>query len=175
VNGVLLRPLPFPEPGRLFLISYAPKQTSFLWPSAEKLPRNANLADHHYLEFRRQDQQFKSIASFAINPVTLTRAGDPLRLTAAVVTTDFLRVLHVNPVVGRGFLAEEGEAGRNAVVVLGDRIWRSRFGGNVAVVGRTIALDGIRHTVIGIMPPGFAFPAGIWSFTWAITSFFLAI
>jgi macrolide transport system ATP-binding/permease protein len=82
VNGVLLRPLPFPESGRLFLISYGPKQTAFLGPSAEKLPRNANLADHHYLEFRRQDQQFESIASFAINPVTLTRAGDPLRLTA---------------------------------------------------------------------------------------------
>ncbi len=160
VNGVLLRPLPFPEPDRLFLISYAPKQSFFLGPSADKLPRNANLADHRYLEFRRKDRQFESIASFAMNPVTLTRAGDPLRLTAAVVTPDFLRVLHVDPVVGRGFLSDEGEPGRNTVVVLGDKLWRSRFGGHPAVAGTTITLDGIRHTVIGIMPPGFAFPAG---------------
>lgn len=152
MNGVLLRPLPFPEPDRLFLISYVPKQSPFFF--------GPGMADYHYLEFRQQDRQFESVASFGRYPATLTREGDPVRLSAASVTPHFLQVLRVDPVAGRDFLPEEGQEGRNRVVLIGDKLWHSRFGGAPEVLGKTITLDGIGHTVIGIMPPGFAFPSG---------------
>src|SRR5262249_48956010 len=90
-----------------------------------------------------------------------TRAGDPVRLAAAAVTPDFLRVLRVDPALGRGFRAEEGEPGRTGVVLLSDKLWRSRFRGDTGMLGNLITLDGVGHTVIGVMPPGFAFPSGV--------------
>src|SRR5713226_7526198 len=81
VNGVLLRPLPFPEPGRLFVISYIPQRAPFA-------PR-PGLADRHYLEFQRYDRLFENIATFSSYPVSLTGSGDPVRVPAATVTPDF--------------------------------------------------------------------------------------
>jgi putative ABC transport system permease protein len=149
VNGVLLRPLPFPESRRLFMISY--------WPRQWHLFFGTGMVDSQYLDFHRQQHEFEAITTFASNPVTLTGAGDPVRLSGAAVTTEFLQVLGVQPAAGRGFLAEDGAVN---VVLLGDRLWRKRFGGDPRVLGRTIALDGVQHTVVGIMPSGFAFPAG---------------
>jgi hypothetical protein len=118
------------------------------------------MLDHHYLEFRRQDRQFAAVATFSANPLTLTQAGDPVRLAETAVTTEFLDVLRVKPSAGRGFLANEGAPGANAVVLLGDELWRQRFRADASIVGKAILLDGVPHTVIGIMPPGFAFPSG---------------
>jgi putative ABC transport system permease protein len=157
VNGVLLRPLPFPEPERLFLISYI----------SEPGPFNAGpaLSDGHFLEFRRHLRLFEPIASFARYPVSLTGAGEPIRLSAATVTPDFLTVLRVNAAMGRTFLADEDQPGRNHVALLSDKLWRRRFGADPQVLGKTITLDGNAHTVIGIMPAGFTFPydAELWT------------
>ena len=157
VNGVLLRPLPFPEPERLFLISY----------NSERGPFNAGpaLSDGHFLEFRRHLRLFEPIASFARYPVSLTGTGEPIRLSAATVTPDFLTVLRVNAAMGRTFLADEDQAGRNHVALLSDKLWRRRFGADPQVLGKTITLDGNAHTVIGIMPAGFTFPydAELWT------------
>ena len=95
------------------------------------------MAEQHYLEFRRQDQMFESVASFAFHPVTLTGAGDPVRLRGAAVTLDFFRVLRVNPAAGRVFLENEEQ-----IALLSDTLWRSRFGGDPNVIGKTIRLDG---------------------------------
>ena len=152
VNGVLLRPLPFPEPERLFLISYQPRQSPFgLRP---------NLSDSRYLAFRSHDRLFERVATFSSYPVSLAGGGEPLSVPAASVTTDLPAVLRVNPALGRTFVAEEEEPGRDQVVLLGDKLWRRRFGGDPQVLGSTITLDGVAHTVIGIMPAGFAFPSG---------------
>ena len=78
VNGVLVRPLPFPEPARLFLISYGPREGPF--------GTRFGLADYHYLEFRRPDQFFEHVASFSFHPVTLTGAGDSVRTRSATPT-----------------------------------------------------------------------------------------
>src|SRR5437773_7744923 len=157
VNGVLVRPLPFPEPARLFLISYGPREGPF--------GTRFGLADYHYLDLRRRNQLFEYIASFSFQPVTLTGAGDPVRVPAATVTPDFPRVLRVYPAAGRMFLAEEDQPGRNQVVLLSDKLWRSRFGSDLNVLGKTISLDGAGYNVIGIMPAGFAFPydAELWT------------
>jgi putative ABC transport system permease protein len=154
VNGVLLRPLPFPESHRIFQISY--------WPREWRLFFGAGMVDSQYLDFHRRQREFESIATFASNPVTLTGAGDPVRLAGAAVTTEFLEVLRVQPAVGRSFAADDIP---EHVVLLGDTLWRNRFAADPAIVGRTIALDGIGHTVVGIMPRGFAFPpdAELWT------------
>jgi putative ABC transport system permease protein len=150
----LLRPLHFAEPDRLFLISCAPVNNPFITPGP-------NMSDRDYLEFRRQDQLFESIATFGKEPITLTGAGEPVVVNALTVTPDFLRVLRVHPAIGRDFLPE-GHTDTN-VVLLGDRVWRSRWGGDPAIVGKSVTLDGTAYTVAGIMPPSFTFQdADLW-------------
>ncbi len=156
VNSVLLRPLPFPEPGRLFLISYQPKQGMF--------GNQPGLSDKDYLEYEKHNQAFEQIATFGEDSATLTGAGDAARVPTAMVTSSFFPVLQVNPAIGRAFLPEEQRRGSNRVVVLSDKIWRSRFGADQNILGRRIAPDGDQYSVVGVMPAGFAFPreAEIW-------------
>jgi predicted permease len=152
VNGVLFRPLPFPDPGRLFLISDQSKEGML------------GLFDRDYLEYRRHVQAFEQIATFNEDSVTLTGAGEAARLPTADVTSSFFSVLEVNPAMGRAFLPEEERHGSNRVVLLSDKIWRSRFGADPKILGKAITLDGIAYSVIGVMPVDFAFPheAALW-------------
>jgi len=157
VNGVLLRPMLFPEPDRLFLISLATGFAQFDW--------RPGVSDLDYLAFREQDQAFQLIASFSNRGTmaNLTGAGDPAQIPVAYVTTEFFPTLRTNPAIGRAFVAGEGEPGRNDVVVLSDELWKERFGSDPGILGKPIQLDGVGHTVIGVMPPGFSFPgASVW-------------
>jgi predicted permease len=156
VNGVLLRPLPFPDPGRLFLISYQSKQGMF-----ENSP---GLYDKDYLEYQRHVQAFEQIATFNEDSATLTGAGEAARQSTAMVTASFFPVLQVNAAMGRTFLPEEERHGSNRVVVLSDKIWRGRFGADANILGKAITLDGAAYSVIGVMPAGLAFPheAALW-------------
>jgi predicted permease len=156
VNGVLLRPLPFPESGRLFLISCKAQQHIF--------DNGPGLSDHHYLEFQRQNHAFERIATFGQNSVALTGAGDAVRLPVAMITPSFLPALRVNPAMGRVFLPEEDRPDRNGVTLISDKLWRSRFGADPNILGKTVKLDGADRKVIGIMPAGFTFPydAELW-------------
>jgi predicted permease len=147
VRGVLLRPLRFPDSDRLFVVSYQPRSSPF-W-------LHPMLSDRHYTALREADRSFEATTTFAGAPVTLTGAGDPVRLESAAVTRDFFKVLRVEAAAGRTFASAPVP---DRVAVLGDRLWRARFGANTAVIGRPIVLDGVTHTVIGIMPPGFVYP-----------------
>lgn len=150
VNGVLLRAMPFPEAGRLFLVSFIPHRGPFqLSPS---------LSDRDYLEFREEDRLFERLASFGSTRVNLTGAGDPVQIPASMVTTEFFATLRTNPELGRGFLAEEGEPGQDNVVVLSNKLWKERFGADREILGKTVHLDGIGRTVVGVMAAGFDFP-----------------
>ena len=131
VNGVLLQPLPFSEPSRLFLISAMPKNNPFIAPGPY-------MSDRDYLRFRRQDHAFESTATFGKEPVTLTGAGDPAVMNALAVTPDFLTVLGVRPSIGRAFLPE-GRVDTN-VVLLSNRLWHGRFSGDPMIVGKAITL-----------------------------------
>ena len=156
VNGVLLRPMPFPEPERLVLVSLTPRGGPFEW--------QPGVSDRDYLPFRGQDQTFERIASFTSRATAnLTGAGDPAQIPVAYVTSDFFPTLRANPEIGRGFLAEEEEPGRDNVAVLSNELWKERFGADLGILGKTVRLDGISRTVVGVMPPGFAFPdAKVW-------------
>ncbi len=152
VNGVLLRPMPFPESERLFLVSYSPRHFVL---SGQMSP---SFLDHDYLEFRREDRLFERIATFTSSNANLTGSADALRVLNANVTLDFFSILRAHPAIGRTFLADEDQAGRDHVVLLSDKLWRSRFEANSRILGKTIQLDGMRYIVIGVMPAGFTFP-----------------
>jgi putative ABC transport system permease protein len=154
VNSVLLRPLPFPEAERLYALSAVPEGNPFL---SDQL----GLPDGLYLEFHKQDRSFEKLAAFQSHRVTMTGAGDAQSVRAAFVTADFFSVLRARAAVGRTFYAGEDQAGHDSLVVIGDSLWRSVFNADPAIVGKSVRLDGDSHTVIGVMPAGFAFPAAL--------------
>jgi predicted permease len=148
INAVLLRPLPFPEPERLVMVSQTWKGEPAVYS-----PQN-------FLDVAATAGAFESLAAMDGSGVTLTSGGAPARIEGAAVSAAFFDVLRSRPVLGRGFLAGENEPGRNKVVVLGHALWRQRFGADPALVGRTVHLSRDPHVVVGIAPPGFSFPEG---------------
>jgi hypothetical protein len=156
VNGVLLRPLPFVQPERLYLISYKPRLFSFVI--------GPGLEDQHYLAFQRLTHAFEHVATFGQNQVTITGAGEAVRLAAGIVTVSFFQVLRVSPAMGRTFGSQEEQPGAPGVAVLSDELWRSRFGADPNILGKAITINGINRSVIGVMRAGFAFPgdAALW-------------
>jgi putative ABC transport system permease protein len=151
VYGVLLRPLPFPEPDRLVQI----------WGHSPRYARDAvSAADRR--DWEAENTVFEGIALYnALANFNLSDGdGEPERLLGARLSANSLKVLRVSPALGRGFAEGEDEIGRENVVILSDGLWRRRFGGDPGVVGRTIRLSGIPHEVIGVMPANFPYPEG---------------
>ena len=157
VQGVLIRPLAFAESDRLHVVTYAPIGIRYwLYPG---------LSDSHYLDFRRSATLFESLATFGFSPMALTGAGDAAQVSGAQVTTDFFRVMRVNPILGRSFAADDDQPDRSRVVLVGHDLWTAKFGANVDLVNQSIVLDGVPHAVIGILPAGFDYPqdAQLWT------------
>ena len=100
---------------------------------------------------------FGAVAGYRPVRRTLTGAAEPERLPALLVTGNFARVLGVAPALGRFLAADEDRPGGPGVAVLSDGLWRRRFGADPAAVGRTVQLDGVPTTIVGVMPRGFAF------------------
>jgi predicted permease len=157
VNGVLLAPLPFRDPGRLYAASYLPTNLPFELPPG--------LDDRLYLEYRGHVSRFEQVAGYQRQALTLSGAGDATRLAGARASASFFEVLGVQPALGRAFASQEDQAGTDQVVILSDRLWRTRFNGDRGILGATITLDGIPRTVVGVMPRGFTFPAAseVWT------------
>jgi len=151
VYGVLLRPLDLPGSREIVML---PVHST----TAEPFDLGGTVSPAGFLDWQSQGRAFREMAAFAQTPLTLTGRGTPEQLTAAAVTVKFFDTLQAHAAYGRTFSADEGVAGRNRVVVLTDRLWKRRFGGDPAVIGSAITLNGESHTVVGIMPPGFAFP-----------------
>jgi putative ABC transport system permease protein len=156
VNGVLLQPLPYPEPDRLM----------FLWTYNPRQGFDKDVGTYpNYEDWRRQSTSFAQMAAYSGAGFTLTGAGDPVQLRGAFVTTNFFETLGVVPTLGRLFGPTHGTAGGARAVILSHGLWRSRFGGDSGIVGRTVLLDGRPHEVLGVMPPQFAHPenAVLWA------------
>jgi putative ABC transport system permease protein len=150
LDSLLLRPFPISGVDRLVLISENSIDDPF--PQESVSPGNfPDLAAATALE---------GAAAFRWYDVNLAGADRPLRAQGFAVTSEFFRLLRVTPAHGRLFERRDTVYGQHQQVVLGDGLWRSRFGGNPAVVGSTIRLDDVPHTVVGIAPPKFDFPNG---------------
>ena len=150
VYGVVLRPLPYQEPDRLVS----------LWtrmPQLNLQRANVNAAD--YRDWRTDNHVFEDIALVRhIANFNLLGAGEPERLFGARVSPNLFKVLGVTPALGRTFTEEEDEIGRDTVALLSDGLWRRRFGADRAIVGKTVNLSGVPHTVVGVMGPAFQYP-----------------
>ena len=155
VNAVVLRPLPYPQSDRLVQMWMDNRRTGLkedlhAWPN--------------YADLRDQNRVFSAAAAYYTGGYNLTTAGcrenecEPQRVRALVSTPDMAQVLRVTPILGRMFIAGEDEPGRDGVVVLSNGLWTRLFAGDRNVIGRTVRLNGRERTVIGVMPPGFAFP-----------------
>ena len=149
VNGVLLRALPYGEPQRLMLLGPNNQET--------KPVSKAELWD-----FRERSQLLASVSAF-IPASYLLGTNEPEWIAAAQVTPDLFSTLGVQPLIGRGFSADEGQAGGAKVVVLGHGLWQRQFGSNPSVIGNQLALDGQNFTIVGVMPPSFQLPLDLQS------------
>jgi predicted permease len=149
VNSVLLAPLPYRESDRLM---------SWWFSSPPGLPRYS-LTQAHFAHYRDQAQSFESLAAYSRAGFNLTDAGEPERLEGANVTVDFFRVFGQQMLHGRSFVPEEGTPGKNLVCILSHGFWQRRFGGDPAVIGRSINLNNFPTQIVGIAPPDFDFPS----------------
>ncbi len=148
VDGVLLRPLPFPAPERLAAVWMTGGSGGERYPMSV-----ADLRD-----WRARNRAFAQVSAFVDTRFALTGEGEPEQLSGAWVTSNFFATLGIRPLLGRAPSAEDDRPAAEAAVVLSHGLWQRRFGADPRVVGRTIALDGNRRTVLGVMPAGLAFP-----------------
>jgi putative ABC transport system permease protein len=154
LDAALLRPLPFSEPESLVM----------LWERAPRFVHN-RVAPLNFLDWSEQQQAFASIAAVVGGSRTLTGLGGAAeRLPGQAVTAAFFDVLGIKPIAGRTFTADD-VAQRSRVVVISERLWRSRFGADPGMVGRPIQLDGDPITVVGVVPADFQilFRADLWT------------
>ena len=149
VNAFVLRPLPFPEPDRLVHV----------WAVDANLRiRLGRISAPDFIDLRREATLFADLAAFNYTEEDLTGGSEPERVPVGRITANAFGLLGAAPSLGRGFSATADQAGGPREVVLSDRFWRTRFGGDPQVLGRTLHVNGQPHTVIGVMPPDFVFP-----------------
>ncbi|HKG92444.1 MAG TPA: ABC transporter permease [Gemmatimonadaceae bacterium] len=154
VNGVLLRPLPYADPDRLALVWISGPATT---GPAPRLPLSAGV----FTDARERVRTFDGFAAFRSRSFALAENGEAAeQVRGAGASAGLFEVLGVKPRIGRTFSAAEDRPGAEKVVVLSDALWRRKYGASPSVLGRQITLSGDRYTVIGVMPPGFAFPRG---------------
>ncbi|UCG86839.1 MAG: ABC transporter permease [Gemmatimonadota bacterium] len=149
VNGVLLKPLPYPEAGSIVFLME--NNLSRGWDPFTISPFN-------FWDWREQNRSLELVAAYRTRTVTYTGGDRPLRLSAYLVSEEYLAILGGEPVLGRGFNVEDMDPHREGVVLLDHGLWQQFFGGDPEILGRSMVLDGEPHTVIGILPVGWRHP-----------------
>jgi putative ABC transport system permease protein len=159
VNAVLLKPLPYPQA----------EQIVSVW---EKRPDGGSnpISTLNLLDWQRQNRCFQFLSAVARDTVTLTGSGSPEELNVQRVSASYFKVLGVGATLGRTFAEGEDEAGNDREVVISNRIWRSRFGGDPKVIGREITLDAKSYTIIGVLPANSEFDR-TWGVMWLPLAF----
>jgi putative ABC transport system permease protein len=151
IHALLLKPLPFPELDRVVAI----------W---DKLPSRGvtrnEVSVANYLDWQSQTQSFEQLALYRWWNANLTGIDPPERIQGFLVTANFFDALGMKPIMGRNFLAEENQPGKDAVAIITYSLWQRRFGGDPNILNKTITINGIVRTVVGVMPENFNFPKG---------------
>ncbi|MBN8246662.1 MAG: ABC transporter permease [Verrucomicrobia bacterium] len=149
LNTVLLQPLPFPDPDRLVTVHNS-------YPKSDLAKAGASIPD--YLDRVERAPSMESAALITWESFNLAGEDRPSRVLALKATPSLFSMLRVAPAMGRVFNESEAQPGNDRVVVLGHALWKDHFGGRSNLVGETVRLHGVSHTVIGVMPAGFQFP-----------------
>lgn len=157
LDAVLLKPLPYSNPDRLIKV-----WTRFTGIGA---PNDQNwVSAPEFRDFQQLNSSFSDLAAIGSGSINLGVKGSPQRVVGASISPSLFPMLGAQPLLGRAFLPEEAQPGRDHEVVLSYGLWRRVFGGNRNVIGSTIDIDGVPMSVVGVMPEGFAYPdeAEIW-------------
>jgi|HubBroStandDraft_1064217.scaffolds.fasta_scaffold01858_9 putative ABC transport system permease protein len=148
IDTILLRPLPFRDPGQLVRLY-----------ETEAAPGNYPFAGPDFLDWRAQNKTFQDMALFGWSgDMNLSGEGRPDHVEAVPTQANFFGLLGVQPILGRTWLPGEDQPGKDHVAVLSYGLWREHFAGDPGVVGRTIALNSVKYTIVGVMPASFRFP-----------------
>ena len=146
VDGVLLKPLPYPDADRIVRVMEKPPQGE----------RNS-ISTLNFLDWQRDNTVFDFLAAQTGGGATLTGVSEPVQLRGARVSADYFRIFGIEPALGRTFAPGEDQLGNHRVVILSHALWVSQFGADPGIVNRPILLDNQPHTVIGVLPKGSAF------------------
>ena len=151
VNTVLLRPLPFPQPERLVRL-YETMRDQPGWQGSVSFP--------NFLDWRAEAKSFEMLGAYSSDSRNLQGLEVPERVITLAASSSLLELTGVRPVAGRAFNESDDDPGAAPVALLNEELWRRRFGGDQGIIGRTINLNGTVHTVVGIVPATYDFPAG---------------
>ncbi|HKQ89228.1 MAG TPA: ABC transporter permease [Blastocatellia bacterium] len=151
VNGVLLRPLPYKEPGRLARVysEFPGMNLRKFWISPPE-----------FLDIQKESKSWESIGAWSTGGVNLSSTGDPIRVTSNGVTRSLIDTLGAPPMLGRNFTPEEEKPNGPRAVIISYGLWGRAFGGQADIVGQTVRINTTPFTVVGVMPQGFVFPPG---------------
>ncbi|MGD8329975.1 MAG: ABC transporter permease [Acidobacteriota bacterium] len=144
IEAAFVRPLPYPQPERLVRI-YSTFQGRVCCP----------LSAPNFLDVRARQTSFEDVVAYGTIAVAVTGDGDPVRVAGYQVSDGLFELLGATPQIGRFITEEDNRFGAEPVVVLSDEMWRERFGGDPGVLGRTMVIDSVPHTIIGVAPPEF--------------------
>jgi putative ABC transport system permease protein len=150
VNAALLRPLPYPDADRLLLLQHRDRRTGIT---------KEFIAAGDFADLRARQRSFESLAGFGFGPSTVYTADEPFAVNVLQATPDLLDLLRAGTALGRALTAGDAGEGAAPVVVLGNQIWRERFGADPTIVGRSIKLGPRLRQVVGVAAEGFRFPA----------------
>jgi putative ABC transport system permease protein len=142
VYATLLAPLPYNQPDRIVMV----------WSQVNGNHNGVSAGD--FLDWQRQNSTFESIAAWGSRSLSLSTGTQPERVQASACTPQFLHVLGQPFLLGRDFLPEEGQLGKDLEAVLSYRLWHDRFGGDKSIVGQQIRMNGQQYTVVGVLAPG---------------------
>jgi predicted permease len=143
VNGVLLKPLPYPQPEQLVRVFESTRN----FPKFPMSPGN-------FPDYRQRNTVFSDLAIYTREDLDLAEGDRPERLPAMRVSAEFFRLLGFQPILGRDFRREEEEPAKGKVAIIGHALWQRRFAADQNIVGRTVNLSGNQFTIIGVLPPG---------------------
>jgi len=143
VDGVLLKPLPFPDPERVVRVWEAPSPTT-----------SNSTTTRTFLELKQQSRAFAALSAESLSTATVPVNGEPTRFNGRYVSWDHFAVFGIQPLIGRTFRTEEDQPGATPVVILSHAVWQRHFGADRGILGRTLLLDDAPHQVIGVLPPG---------------------
>ena len=145
VEGVMLAPLPYFQPDRLVMV----------WQYNRTLKHVISVSYPDFLDWQRDAHSFRQMAAFGWQDRDLTGPGTPEHLNGKQASSGFLSTLGVKPILGREFSPEEDKHGGAPAVIISNRLWRSRFAGSPQALGKSITLDGVDYTVVGVLPSDF--------------------
>ncbi|HUQ79646.1 MAG TPA: ABC transporter permease [Gemmatimonadaceae bacterium] len=151
VNGLLIAPLPYRDPEQL---------VTFWGTAPERQLDEVSFPSGLFVGIRAKSRAFTAMSAFEPAGFTITGGGDAMRVNAATVSLEFFRVFGTPPMLGRTFIGGEDTPDDNRVSVISYGLWQRRFGGDSAIIGKSVNLNGSPSTIVGVMPPEFAMPIG---------------